>query len=124
MLQPVNPFTIVVSGVNLTEGGILSILMDCLASLEQINKTLKARIIVLVNSQKLVKQYLGMFEVYEFPDVKPSWWRRLKFEYLDSKKLSENFKPNLWISLHDITPNVTCDYQVVYCHNPSPFYKL
>jgi glycosyltransferase involved in cell wall biosynthesis len=33
-------------------------------------------------------------------------------------------KPHLWLSLHDITPNVTADIRAVYCHNPSPFYSF
>lgn len=26
--------------------------------------------------------------------------------------------------MHDITPNVKVEAQFVYCHNPSPFYKM
>ena len=26
--------------------------------------------------------------------------------------------------MHDMTPNVTADVRAVYCHNPSPFYRL
>jgi glycosyltransferase involved in cell wall biosynthesis len=26
--------------------------------------------------------------------------------------------------MHDMTPNVTADIRAVYCHNPSPFYRL
>ena len=30
----------------------------------------------------------------------------------------------MWLSLHDITPNVKAERRAVYCHNPSPFRKL
>jgi glycosyltransferase involved in cell wall biosynthesis len=115
---------IVVSGVNLTEGGILSILEDCLSSLKSLKKENKIEVIVFVHSKELVKKYLNDFIIVEYPKIKKSWFRRLYFEYIYSRKLSIKFKPDLWISLHDMTPRVTCDYQVVYCHNPSPFYDL
>jgi glycosyltransferase involved in cell wall biosynthesis len=33
-------------------------------------------------------------------------------------------QPDLWLSLHDITPNVRAKRRAVYCHNPAPFYRL
>jgi glycosyltransferase involved in cell wall biosynthesis len=33
-------------------------------------------------------------------------------------------KPDIWFSFHDITPNVSAKKRVVYCHNPSPFFRL
>ncbi|MCX2432371.1 glycosyltransferase [Pedobacter sp. GR22-10] len=116
--------TIIISGVNLTEGGILSILQDLLKALKSIYIRNEMRIIVLVNSKQLVPEYLNDFEIYEYPHIKSSWLKRLRFEYIESMNISKKFNPDLWISLHDITPNVKCAYQVVYCHNPSPFYKL
>jgi len=115
---------IVVSGVNLKEGGILSVLQDCLSSLKKINHQKEHSIIVLVHAKELVKEFDGFFEIVEYPLIKQSWRNRVNFEFVESKKISEQLKPDLWISLHDITPNVSCNYQVVYCHNPSPFYKL
>ncbi|MFD2873855.1 glycosyltransferase [Mucilaginibacter ximonensis] len=81
-------------------------------------------VIVLVHSKSLVTEFINNFEIREYPLVKTSWIRRVKFEYFTSKKLSKQIKPDLWFSLHDMTPNVDCKTQVVYCHNPSPFYKL
>lgn len=37
--------------------------------------------------------------------------------------LSRQLKPDVWLSLHDISPRVKAPRQVVYCHNPSPFYQ-
>ena len=59
----------------------------------------------------------------EFKDSKKSYLKRLYYEYIYFKKLSEKLKPYLWLSLHDMTPNVVADKKVVYCHNPMMFYK-
>lgn len=113
---------IVISAVNFTSGGPLSILIDCLKSIKELQLYIHNEIIVLVHKKELVADF-DFCEVYEYPAIKSSWSKRLRFEYLQSKKLSKLWKPDLWISLHDITPVVICP-QVVYCHNPSPFYKI
>ncbi|HCQ3249642.1 TPA: glycosyltransferase, partial [Escherichia coli] len=46
-----------------------------------------------------------------------------KFEYYDCRRISKEIKPDIWISMHDMTPTVICKNQFVYCHNPSPFYQ-
>jgi glycosyltransferase involved in cell wall biosynthesis len=117
---------IVISGVNLVEGGILTILQDCMAAFKKIASTNDLELIVLVHSKSLVKDYLNQdnITILEYPKIKSSWTRRLYFEFIYSKKLSNKIKPDIWFSLHDITPNVNCKFQVVYCHNPSPFYTL
>lgn len=114
---------IVVSAVNFNEGGPLSVLNDCLASLNKISNEQNIEVTVLVHKVILVKDYAESFNVVEFPQIKTSWIRRVYFEYYQCKKLEKIFKPDLWIALHDITPNVTCK-QVVYCHNPAPFYNM
>jgi len=117
---------IVISGVNLVEGGILTILQDCMAAYKKIAHANNLELVVLVHSKSLVKDYLDQdnITVLEYPKIKSSWIRRLYFEFIYSKKLSNKIKPDVWFSLHDITPNVNCKFQVVYCHNPSPFYKM
>lgn len=54
---------------------------------------------------------------------KKSWLLRVFFEYLWFYFFSKKIKIKTWLSLHDITPNVIAMDRVVYCHNPSPFYK-
>jgi hypothetical protein len=40
------------------------------------------------------------------------------------KKISVKLSPvDLWLSLHDTTPNVLAGRRAVYCHNPFPYYK-
>jgi glycosyltransferase involved in cell wall biosynthesis len=59
-----------------------------------------------------------------FPETKTSWLRRLALEWFGFKKISQQVKTDLWLSLHDITPRVTAGRQAVYCHNPSIFYRI
>ncbi|RYZ96245.1 MAG: glycosyltransferase family 1 protein, partial [Sphingobacteriaceae bacterium] len=117
-------FKIVVSGVNLTDSGKLSVLQDCLSTLKQIKTQKKLDVTVLVHRTQLVKDYQDDFTIIEYPEVKSSWFKRINFEYFHSKTLSLQIKPHLWINLHDVSANVICPYKVVYCHNPSPFYKI
>lgn len=63
-------------------------------------------------------------EFIEFPNSVKSYFYRLYYEYIYFKKLSKEIKPYLWLSLHDMSPNVEADIRAVYCHNPSPFYKI
>jgi glycosyltransferase involved in cell wall biosynthesis len=112
---------IVVSAVNLTEGGPLTILQECLGYLSA-NLSDTYEIIALVNRKKLYP--FGNIKYLEFPKSKKLWVNRLYYEYYFFAKLAKRLNPFLWLSLHDITPNVKADRLAVYCHNPSPFYKL
>jgi glycosyltransferase involved in cell wall biosynthesis len=60
----------------------------------------------------------------EYPEIKASWWRRIRFEYYDCRAISEEVKPDLWLAMHDMTPTVKARTKAVYCHNPSPFYPF
>lgn len=109
---------IVLSGVNLMDMGPLAILKEALASLSAAYGD-DYRITALVH-RKSVFSTPGVTYL-EFPHIKSSWLRRIRFEYFDCKRLSEDLKPDLWLSMHDITPNVKAKQQAVYCHNPSIF---
>lgn len=114
---------IVISGINLFSGGPLSIIKDCLNYL----KTRKdIEIIALVHDKKLFLEFstCNNIKFLEFPDSRKSWLRRVYYEYFYFKGLSKKIKPDLWLSLHDMTPNVEAKIRAVYCHNPSPFYKM
>jgi glycosyltransferase involved in cell wall biosynthesis len=112
--------TLVVSAVNFTEGGPLTILRD---SLSTATETLGSdwRIIALVHDCALVT--VPGVEAIAFPRSKSSWLRRIALEWHQFATLSRRLRPDLWLSLHDITPRVTARRQAVYCHNPSPFYE-
>lgn len=117
-----NKKVLVFSGINLNEGGTLSIMRDCLSYVSE-NLYKEYRVIALVNKKELFKEIKNI-EFIEFPNSKKSYLKRLYYEYFYFKKLSKQLKPYLWLSLHDMTPNVEAQIRVVYCHNPSPFYKM
>ncbi|MBU1086395.1 MAG: glycosyltransferase [Candidatus Omnitrophica bacterium] len=112
---------IVVSAISFTEGGPLSIFKECLDYLSE-NLADSYEIIALVNDKSRFDYKNIRF--CEFPLAKRAWLIRLYYEYIHFKYLSSMIKPYLWLSLHDITPNVNSEIQAVYCHNPSPFYSL
>lgn len=118
-----NKKTIVLSGINLIEGGPLTIYKECLKYLQE-NFFEEYRIIALVHDKSLFLEYKEKIEFIEFNDSKKSYLKRLYYEYIFFKKLSKKLKPYLWLSLHDMTPNVAADKRVVYCHNPMMFYKM
>lgn len=112
---------IVVSAVNIVEGGTLAVLKECLEYLS-VNLAHKYEIIVLVNRRTLFS--FENLKYLEFPKSKKNWINRLYYEYIYFYKLSKKINPFLWLSFHDITPNVKAERLAVYCHNPSPFPPL
>ena len=112
---------IVVSAINFFEGGPLTILKECLEYLSE-NLSGQYRVIALVHNTKLLN--VKNIEYMEFSRSRKSWFYRIYYEYVYFYFLSRRLKPHLWLSLHDITPNVSADIRAVYCHNPSPFYSF
>lgn len=113
---------IVLSGINFYAGGPLSVYKDCLETLSK-NYSKNYEIIALVHKKELF-QDIANIKFLEFSNSRKSWFKRLYYEYYYFKKLSKEIKPYLWLSMHDITPNVSAERRVVYCHNPMPFYKM
>lgn len=111
---------LVVSAVNFSEGGPLTVLID---SLDAAAQTLGPEwsITALVHDEGLIDN--PRVRTIAYPQSKRSWLRRLRLEWWDFGALSRQIKPDLWLSLHDMTPRVKAQRQAVYCHNPSPFYK-
>lgn len=112
---------IVISAVNLVEGGPLSIFQDCLDFASK-QLTDRYEVFALVHRKSLFD--LPQISFIEFPDAKRSWLLRMYREYWGFRRISLKLKPVLWLSLHDMTPNVVAQCQAVYCHNPAPFHKL
>jgi glycosyltransferase involved in cell wall biosynthesis len=112
---------LVVSAVNLIEGGTLTVLIE---SLDAAAKFLDEEweIIALVHDAGLIKN--PRVRSIAFPQSKRSWGTRLLLEWYRFEALSKQLQPDLWLSLHDITPRVQTRRQVVYCHNPAPFYSI
>ena len=110
---------LVISATNLIEGGGLQVLRDCVAAAARLYPEVETTVIV--NNRSLVTH--DDVTIIEAPDAKRNWWRRIYTEYRHFKTLSAQLRPDVWLSLHDMTPNVVAHRQYVYCHNPAPFYK-
>lgn len=113
---------IVISGINFESGGPLSVMRDALSYLSK-ELSNDFEIIALVHS-KLLYEDIEKITFIEFIDSRSSWVKRIYYEYFYFKKLSQKMDVYLWLSMHDITPNVVSHKKAVYCHNPSPFYKM
>ena len=112
---------IVISAVNLIEGGPLTVLQNCLEILSKYSVSKNIEVIAIVHNKKLC--FYPNITYIEIPWAKKSWFHRIYCEYFYFKKISKQLKPYLWLSLHDISPNVESHLKAVYCHNPTPFYK-
>lgn len=112
---------IVISGINMVEGGIFTILDNCLQKIAVYSENKNLKVFALVHDKS--KFNYPNIEYLEFPKSKKYWIYRLYYEYFYFKKLSKKIKPDVWLSLHDISPNVVCKKRFVYCHHPTLFYK-
>lgn len=112
---------IVVSAVNFNEGGPLTVLRECLASAIAV-LPVEWEVIALVHRADLINE--PRVRLISIPSSKRSWFHRLYWEWFGFRRISRELKPTLWLSLHDITPRVLATRQAVYCHNPSPFYRI
>lgn len=106
---------IIISAVNLTSGGPLTILRDCLSFLSSSPLSRSFKIVALVHDKKLAE--FQNIHYIEFPKSKKHWINRVFYEYIYFSKLSHKYDPFLWLSLHDITPSVKAVRRVVYMHN-------
>ena len=112
---------VVISAVSLSEGGALTVLQECLSAAVAV-LPVEWEIIALVHDTNLINE--PRVRLISITSAKKAWLYRLYWEWLGFMKISRELKPTLWLSLHDITPRVLAKRQVVYCHNPSPFYSL
>ena len=113
---------IVLSGVNMTEGGILTVFKQVIKAFASYKEF---ELICLVHDKSLFPEFLEQENIkfIIFKDIKKSWLSRVYFEYIYSWWLSKKIRPQLWLCLHDISANLYKTPQFVYCHNPSAFYK-
>lgn len=113
--------TIVISGINMVEGGIFTILDNCLQTISIYSRNNNIKVIALVHDKSKFK--FSNIEIFEYPKSKKYWFLRLYYEYFYFKKLSKKIKPDVWLSLHDVSPNIIAKKRFVYCHHPTIFYK-
>ncbi len=116
---------IIISAINFFEGGPLSVLNDCINSLNN-KKYEEFTFLILVHKISLFELHYNIpnIKFIEFPKSRKSYFYRIYYEYIYFKKFSKMYNIHLWFSFHDITPNVKANKQVVYCHNPIPFLSM
>lgn len=114
--------TLVLSGINLYEGGPLTIYKDILSALEQGGYLQKYHVTAFVHKKELFRDFYGTdIHFIELPNSRKNYMMRLYYEYVWFHKYSLKNTIDIWISLHDITPNVRSGRLYTYCHNPTPF---
>lgn len=116
-----NKKVIVVSAIALRSGGPLTIVQEALEYLDN-NLTTHYQVKALVSSESVYQPKNKGMDIIPVKNGE-RYLTRLMFEYITFKKWSKQWQPELWLSLHDISPRVHAKKQAVYCHNPSPFYK-
>lgn len=116
---------LIISGINIFEGGTLSVLKDLISTLILEKAFLKFDITIFVHKKELFNEFIGYKILFiELPLSKKNYIFRLFYEYIFFFFYSNRHIVDTWISMHDITPNVKARKRIVYCHNPSPFYKM
>lgn len=115
---------VVISGINIFQAGALSIYKEFLDTLCMLRYEKKYEIIIFVHRYELFKEYREYFHIIEIPKSRKNYLYRMYYEYIFFYFYSRKDKIKIWISLHDITPNVIADKRYVYCHNPLPFFNI
>jgi glycosyltransferase involved in cell wall biosynthesis len=115
---------IVFSGINLFSGGPLSIFYDCLNAVIRQKLDKRFSIILFVHKKSLFSSFLKYCTVIELPKSRINYAYRLWYEEHYFYNFSKKHSIYIWISLHDITPNVIAEKRFVYCHNAAPFYHM
>lgn len=112
--------SIILAGINIHEGGPLTVYKDCLSQVVEAFSN-KFEIIALVKSKELFN--IDGVSYIEFPNSRRTYFHKFYYEYFYFKKISERLNPVCWLSLNDCTPDVKAQVRVVYFHNALPFYK-
>jgi len=115
---------IVISAQNIYEGGPLTILNIAVESL--IERIKKNHLIIFVSNKNLIDKKIRSknIKIIEIPNSRKNFLYRIYYEFLYFKKFSKKEKPDIWISLQDILPNVDAKKKIVYCHTPIAFYDM
>ena len=115
--------TVVVSGINLFQGGTLRVYYNFCDEIIQSGLHKQYHFILFVHKKELFEKYNDYFEILELPKSRKSWFIRMYYEYIYFKKYSKDKDIYLWISIHDSSPRVHAKHQISYFHNSTFSYK-
>lgn len=113
VINPKSNETVLVYDVQASESGALSILIDFYNQAKQYHDR-SVKWIFVVSTPQLQPEENIVIE--RFPWVKKSWFHRLKFEYLDVRKLIRKYNPTHLFSLQNKGIEYFRSHQVVYLH--------
>jgi glycosyltransferase involved in cell wall biosynthesis len=118
---------VIISAINLREGGTLSILNDFMHAIVEYkiqHKIDSLQLILLCHSKELLTFNYNDIKIITYQMSIKSYILRVYYEYVHFYFLSKKLKPDVWFSLHDVSPNVCAKKKYVYCHNSMPFFRL
>lgn len=116
---------VVLSAINVHIGGTLTIVRDFLQAVSR-TEAFRRRAYDIVLFCHRSADYADLategVTLIELPHSRRHWMLRLFFEYVWFRRWSRHRRIDVWLSLHDMSPNVRARRRFVYCHNPAPFY--
>lgn len=116
---------VVLSAVNIYTGGMLTIVRSFLGAVTETRAFGRQAYDVTLFCHRAA-DYADLatrgVTLIEIPVSRTNWLVRLFLEYVWFGIWSRRRDVDVWISLHDITPNVQARRRFVYCHNPVPFF--
>ena len=72
--------TVVISGINIVDGGAMSVFTDLLDAINNSKFIQEYKFVILVSRKKLFNKYSNNFEIIEFPKSKKHWLNRIYYE--------------------------------------------
>lgn len=117
--------TISISAINIFTSGPLTIVRDFLTAIKMSEAYQRGEftLVLFCHSVDLYADLAGdRVLLIEKHLSRKNWLFRVFYEYVWFWAWSHRHDVDMWVSLHDITPNVRTKHRVVYCHNSSPFY--
>jgi hypothetical protein len=122
MPKPMGRKRLVLSGINMTDTGLLTIWQEAVAHAAKYARQHDIELWVLAHSPQHIQP--DGFQVRYFPWVKKSWLFRLWMEYVYFPFWAQKIKASAWLSMHDMSPRMKGVPTAVYCHNPCMYLKL
>jgi hypothetical protein len=114
---------IVVSGINIHQAGPLEILRELLEDIVE-KKSDNDEVILFCHDKNDFINFMAEVNVIEKYNSRLNWLIRIFYEYIYFYFWSWGKGIDVWISAHDLTPNVRSKKRCVYYHNVLPFYKF
>lgn len=111
---------IVVNDVAAETGGALTILKDFYDYVVKFEK--EHEWIFLLSDSYLEEQSHVKVRIYD--EVKKSKWSRLRFDFIEGRKIEKELQPDLFFSLQNIVFWGVSTPQAVYMHQAIPFQKI